>query len=125
MVFDLVYKPCSMFSWSEYIKMTRLAPRVTFTLLDIIALRCDYIGRAGLPELFRKTVELSDLVVAISESTRSDFEAFFEVELPMPVIYLGSSAGLAKGLNPAGEYLLVMGNSYAHNGPPKSWAADL
>ena len=116
MVFDLVYKPCSMFSWSEYIKMTRLAPRVTFTLLDIIALRCDYIGRAGLPELFRKTVELSDLVVAISESTRSDFEAFFEVELPMPVIYLGSSAGLAKGLNPAGEYLLVMGNSYAHKG---------
>ena len=115
-VFDLVYKPCQLFGWPEFARMNRLAPRLAFTLQDIIAIRCDYIGRTGLPELFFKTVELSDLVFSISESTHADFEAFYSAQAPMRVINHGSDAGLHNQGVGHGEYLLVMGNAYVHKG---------
>jgi glycosyltransferase involved in cell wall biosynthesis len=116
MVFDLVYKPCQIFRWHEFARMNRLAPRVAFTLLDIIALRCDYIGNATLPPLFQRTVELSDLVITISEFSRSDFAAFYSTDTPMPVIYLASHAHLVVGENAPGEHILIMGNSLVHKG---------
>jgi glycosyltransferase involved in cell wall biosynthesis len=115
-VFDLVYKPCQLFGWPEFACMNRLAPRLAFTLQDIIAIRCDYIGRAGLPELFFESVELSDLVFAISDSTRADFAAFYSAEAPMQVIHHGSDARLPTQEAGHGEYLLIMGNAYAHKG---------
>ena len=115
-IFDLVYKPCQLFSWSEFARMNRLSPRVAFTLLDIIAIRCGYISRTGLPELFRQTVELSDLVFSISEFSRLDYDAYYSAESQMRVIYLGSQAHPTAGDSAQGEYILIMGNAYAHKG---------
>jgi glycosyltransferase involved in cell wall biosynthesis len=116
MVFDLAYKPCHMFRWPEFARMNRLAPRVAFTFLDAIAVRCDYIGNAEVRTVVGKTVELSDLVFTISEASRSDFAAFYSAEAPMPVIYLGTHAQPPPGQSAPGEYLLIMGNPLAHKG---------
>ena len=116
MLFDLVYKPCQIFRWPEFARMTRLAPRVAFTLQDIIALRCDYIGNASLPPIFQRTVELSDQVFAISETSRSDFAAYYSADVPMLVIYHGSHAGLVTGETARGEHILIIGNALAHKG---------
>jgi len=116
MLFDLVYKPCQIFRWDEFARMTRLAPRVAFTLQDIIALRCDYIGNASLPPLFQRTVALSDQVFTISEFSRSDFEAYYGSDVPMQVIYHGSHARLADGETAAGKHILMIGNARAHKG---------
>jgi glycosyltransferase involved in cell wall biosynthesis len=116
MVFDLVYKPCQIFRWPEFSRMTRLAPRVAFSLQDIIALRCDYIGNASLPPIFQLTVELSDLVVAISEASSSDYATYYRSDARMPVIYHGSYAQPAPGGTTPGEHILVMGNALTHKG---------
>jgi glycosyltransferase involved in cell wall biosynthesis len=116
MLFDLVYKPCQIFRWHEFARMNRLAPRVAFTLLDIIALRCDYIGNASLPPLFRRTVELSDLVFTISEFSHSDLAAFYSADIPMRVIHPASHVRPASGENAAAEHILIMGNARAHKG---------
>jgi glycosyltransferase involved in cell wall biosynthesis len=116
MVFDLVYKPCQLFRWAEFARMNRLAPRLAFTFLDAIAVRCDYIGNAEVKAVVAQTVELSDLVFTISEFSRSDFAAFYSVEAPMPVIYLGTHAQPPPEERAQGEYLLIMGNALAHKG---------
>ncbi len=115
-LFDLVYKPCQVFRWPEFARMTRFAPRVAFTLLDIIALRCDYIGNSSLPPILERTVELSDLVFTISEFSRSDFAAFYSADILMNVIYLASHARLFDGERTRGGYILIMGNALAHKG---------
>lgn len=116
MLFDLVYKPCQIFRWHEFARMTRLAPRVAFTLQDIIALRCDYIGNASLAPLFQRTVALSDQVFTISEFSRSDFAAYYGCDVPMQVIYHGSHARLADNETAAGKHILMIGNARAHKG---------
>ena len=122
MVFDLAYKPCHVFRWPEFARMNRLAPRVAFTFLDAIAIRCDYIGNAEVRAVVARTAELSDLVFTISEFSRSDFAAFYLVEAPMPVIYLGTHAQPSPREPALGEYLLIMGNALAHKGVPEAVA---
>ena len=116
MLFDLVYKPCQIFRWHEFARMTRLAPRIAFTLQDIIALRCDYIGNASLAPLFQRTVALSDQVFTISEFSHSDLAAYYGSDAPMQVIYHGSHARLADGETAAGKHILMIGNARAHKG---------
>lgn len=115
-VFDLVFKPSQVFTWNEFRKMNRLAPRVTFVLQDIIAVRCEYLASADRKIIFRKTVELADRVFTISEYSQSDFRAFYNSDVSMQVIYHGTNSGASAGEFMAGEYVLVMGNDYAHKG---------
>jgi GT2 family glycosyltransferase/glycosyltransferase involved in cell wall biosynthesis len=116
MMFDLVYKPCQIFSWREFDRMNRLAPRLCFTLLDIIAVRCGYLSSPDRKILFHKSAELSDCVFSISEFSRSDFAAYYRNDLSMRVIHLGTNFGGMAEKCPDGEYVLVMGNAYAHKG---------
>jgi hypothetical protein len=116
MTFDFVFKSCQLFTWDEFRRMARLAPRVAYALLDIIAVRCDYLGAADRQILFRKTAELSDCVFAISEFSCSDFAAYYNSEIRMNVIHLGTNLGRTAGEFRTGEYILVMGNDYVHKG---------
>src|SRR5271166_5656133 len=115
-IFDFVFKPCQIFTWDEFRRMARLAPRVAYALLDIIAVRCDYLGAASRQILFRKTAELSDCVFTISEFSRSDFAAYFGSAVPMRVVHHGTNFGTTPGEFRTGEYILVMGNAYVHKG---------
>jgi len=116
MTFDLLYKPCQVFTWIDFARMTRLSPRVTYTLQDIIGVRCEYLSGANREILFRKTAELVDQVFAISNFSRSDFHAFYGSHVPMQVIYHGTNVGSTEGEFRKGEYVLVMGNAFAHKG---------
>ena len=44
MRFDLVYKPCQIFSWHDFYRMNKLGARIAYTHLDIIAARCSYLS---------------------------------------------------------------------------------
>lgn len=116
MTFDLLYKPCQVFTWIDFARMTRLAPRIAYTLQDIIGVRCEYLSGANRDILFLKTAELADLVFTISKFSQTDFNAFYDTELPMHVIYHGTNAGETEGEFQDGEYVLVMGNAFAHKG---------
>ena len=72
-VFDLVFKPCQIFSWIEFVRMDRLAPRLAFCLQDIIGVRCDYFNSPRRQIVLQRTAELSDRVFTISEFSRTDF----------------------------------------------------
>jgi glycosyltransferase involved in cell wall biosynthesis len=115
-VFDLVFKPCQIFSWIEFVRMDRLAPRLAFCLQDIIGVRCDYFNSPRRQIVLQRTVELSDRVFTISEFSRADFRAFYGVDTPMQVIHHGTNFGMTGGEFRAGEYVLLMGNDYVHKG---------
>ncbi|MBV8550443.1 MAG: glycosyltransferase [Acidobacteriaceae bacterium] len=115
-VFDLAFKPCQISSWTDFRRMSRLAPRVSYCLQDLIGVRCDYIGGAALRILLQKTAELSDCVFTISDFTQSDFAALYGLDVPMRVVYHGTNFGLTDGEFRSGEYVLVLGNSFVHKG---------
>jgi GT2 family glycosyltransferase/glycosyltransferase involved in cell wall biosynthesis len=115
-LFDLVFKPCQIFSWIEFVRMDRLAPRLAFCLQDIIGVRCDYFNSPRRQIVLQRTAELSDRVFTISEFSRSDFNAFYGLDIPMQVIHHGTNFGMAAGEFRAGEYVLLMGNDYVHKG---------
>lgn len=115
--FDLVYKPCQVFSWREFSRMTRFAPRVTFTLQDIIGVRCDYLSSPDRKILFQKTFDLTDRIFTISEFARSDFAAFFHADIPMSVIRHGTNTDeIARPAGNGDDFVLIMGNSFDHKG---------
>lgn len=116
MIFDLAFMPCQLPTWSEFFRMNRLAPRVSFTLLDVIAVRCEFLRSPGRRMLTRKTAELADKVFSISEFSRADFAAFFGAQTPMRVIHLGTNMAPDMGSPVSGEYVLVVGNSFPHKG---------
>ncbi len=114
MAFDLVYRPCQLYSWQEFSAMNRMAPRVCFTLLDIIGARCDYISSAGRREITRSSVELSDRVFSISAATKADFEAFYATTTGIQPILLAGQAAPDVGEGPQGDHVLVVGNTFDH-----------
>ena len=69
MSFDLAFKPAQIFFWEELFLMNRLAPRLSYTLQDIIALRCEYLNSAKQDLLFRASAELMDQIFTISDFT--------------------------------------------------------
>ncbi len=116
MTFDLLYKPCQVFTWIDFARMTRLSPRIAYTLQDIIGVRCQYLSGANREILFQKTADLADRVFTISNFSRDDFQAFYGSNVSMQVIYHGTNVGAAPGEFRQGDYILVMGNAFAHKG---------
>lgn len=115
-VFDLVFKPCQVLSWAEFRRMDRLAPRLSCTILDIIGVRCEYLNSPGRQVVLQRTAELSDCVFTLSDFSRSDFAAFYGADIPFRVIHLGTNFGMTAGEFRRGEYVLVVGNNFAHKG---------
>ena len=122
-LFDLVFKPTQINSWDELDRINRLAPRVTYTILDMIAVRCSYLSYPGKGLLFRKSAELCDHVFTISHSVSSDFRSFTGSAVPPEVIYLGTSYSDSAREYLPGSYVLLMGNSYPHKALPEALEA--
>jgi glycosyltransferase involved in cell wall biosynthesis len=115
-VFDLVFKPCQITSWAEFRRMHQFAPRISYTLLDIIGVRCEYMNSPRRQILLQKASELSDCIFTISEFSHSDFAAFYQLDIPMRVVHLGTNAGITGGEFRVGEHVLIVGNDFAHKG---------
>ena len=116
MTFDLLFKPCQVFSWHEFQRMNRLSPRISWVLQDIIGVRCEYLNSPIRRDLFGQAVALSNCVFTISRFSESDYAAFYGTKPNMRVIYHGTNARLGNGLPIEGEYVLLMGNYFTHKG---------
>lgn len=112
--YDLAFKPTHINSWDELEHVSRLAPRIAYTVLDAIAVRCGYLSFPGKELLFRRCAELSDAVFALSEAAAADFCALTGYRGEVRPIHLATHFGVHEGERAPGEYVLVMGNSYAH-----------
>jgi len=86
MNFDLVFRPLQIFTWEEFSRMNRLAPRVSYLSLGMLGVRSDFLNSPARQILFRKVAELSNCVFAASEFAHTDFEAFYGMDLPMRAI---------------------------------------
>jgi len=114
LIVDLVFRPAQIFSWMDYQRMNRFAPRISYTLLDIIGVRCDYLNSPSRQMLFRKTAELSDRVFTISDFSRADFATFYNADIPLDVVHLGTNYESPAGCAGAGHHILLIGNQYIH-----------
>jgi glycosyltransferase involved in cell wall biosynthesis len=114
MLFDVAFKPAQFFTWSEFRRINRLAPRLSLVLLDIIAIRCDYLAGPDRKTIFRNTIELADQVFSISRFSHRDLEAYFGTRFHSHTIHLGTNAGLTPSEIMNGEYVLLVGNTFAH-----------
>ncbi len=110
--FDLVFKPSQIFTWQELRRMVRLGGRIAYTLLDIIAARCDYIGSPDIRMLFRTSAQVADRVMTISEFSKRDFMAFYGVPASFEVIYPGTLE--TPSADARGKHVLVVGNGFQH-----------
>jgi glycosyltransferase involved in cell wall biosynthesis len=114
MVFDLVFKPAQIFTWADFRRLHKLSPRVAFTLLDVIALRCNYLSCPEAKTIYTYAMGLSDQVFTISNFSHTDVNDFFHRDFPAKAIHLGTNYGLDSAEFMQGEYVLLMGNKYAH-----------
>lgn len=122
-MFDLVFKPTQINTWKELERMNRLAPRVTYTILDMIAVRCSYLSAPGRKLLFRTAAELCDHVFALSYSAKADFAALTGSTVALDVVHLGTNYGVSSHELIDGTYVLLMGNAYTHKGIHEALAA--
>ncbi len=113
-VFDLVFKPAQIFTWADFRRLHKLAPRVTFALLDVIALRCNYLSCPEAKTIYTHAMALADQVFTISNFSHTDVNDFFQRDFPAQAIHLGTNYGLDSAEFMQGEYVLLMGNKYAH-----------
>jgi GT2 family glycosyltransferase len=113
-MFDLVFKPCQLLSWNDFQKMNCLAPKIAYVLQDIVLARCEYLSSSSLQNLFQRTAELADMVLTISASSKSDFEAYYGTATGMRVIHHATNLGRTLGEFRPGRHVLIMGNHYVH-----------
>jgi glycosyltransferase involved in cell wall biosynthesis len=105
---------------AEHVRsMARAAPVNVWAMLDSIAWDCMYLRRAGLEEIWAGALEYGDAVIYISESARTQFHKRFRVRHGCyeKVIHLSLDTRDYPGTETAGKrgnFLLVVGNSFAH-----------
>jgi GT2 family glycosyltransferase len=111
--FDLVFKPCQIFTWRELQRMVRLGGRIAYTHLDIIAVRCNYLSAPDTRALFRTAAQLCDRVMTISEFSKTDFAVFYDLPVPFEVIHLGTYED-QDPFDRSDGYVLIVGNPFHH-----------
>lgn len=113
LLFDMAFKPCQLFKWAELYRLTRRAPRICYTQLDIIAVRCDYLSGPSVKSIFSTAAELADQVFTISRFSGDDFNEFYGGSIPFEVVHLGTSEVESPSPRSNG-YVLIVGNDFHH-----------
>ncbi len=134
-VFHVSYCPLQVFHPENLLIINRHALRSAFAMLDVIALRCQYL-LAEDPKrraIFLDALRLADRVITISEFSKHDTLAYFHAsarrfEHKLSTIYPGyprpaldGDTATAQGrrirrptLTDADTFILVFGNDYHH-----------
>jgi glycosyltransferase involved in cell wall biosynthesis len=123
-LFHVAFVPSQIFHPEHLLLLTRHALRVGFQMLDIISLRCPQLLTAN-PDyhhVFGLSLMLLDGIGYNSDYTRRDVEAYFTESAFQPrttsrVIHQAVSpmtSGDPEARLPFDDYLLVLGNVYAH-----------
>jgi GT2 family glycosyltransferase len=121
-VFDLVFKPCQLFTWPELHRLVRLGVRIAYTHQDIIAVRCGYLSGPGTRILFKTAAQLADRAFTISEFSKADFEAHFNETVPFDVIPHGAHRDPPVSEHRSG-HVLVVGNQFQHKAVQQALSA--
>jgi GT2 family glycosyltransferase/glycosyltransferase involved in cell wall biosynthesis len=113
-VFDLVFKPCQLFFWSELHRIARLGARICCVHQDSIAVRCRYLCAISAELLQRSVPALFDKVIAISKFSHTDYNILHGAPAEFDVIYQGSE----NSIQTRGESrnILVIGSKMQHKG---------
>jgi glycosyltransferase involved in cell wall biosynthesis len=96
MVFDLVFKPAQIFTWADFRRLH------------------NYLSCPEAKTIYTYAMGLSDQVFTISNFSHTDVNDFFHRDFPAKAIHLGTNYGLDSAEFMQGEYVLLMGNKYAH-----------
>lgn len=123
--FHLLFIPQQIYSDIALERINRSCFKFVFTLLDVIALRCNYIGSAySLDIPCSLAYKYSENIIGLTKSSAKDIEMFFKermIDRNVTPILLTKEAindGLNvkdKKLNFIGKnYILLIGNSFKH-----------
>ncbi|MCL2436409.1 MAG: glycosyltransferase [Clostridiales bacterium] len=123
-IFDLAIVPYNLYRLNGQLFLNKHALRVVYCMLDVIALRCNYLNavHTDFEMNLRLSFKLCDGILCISEYTRQDAMKYFLDDkdlsgIPMKAIWPGvrSLPDIAKPADmPFDRFILVMGNSYKH-----------
>ena len=83
-------------------------------MLDVIAVRCEYLNAVVQQTVVRKSAELCDQVFTISDFSRFDFISYYGFGEKIKVIHLATNANGLEGEQNNGDYVLIVGNHYFH-----------
>jgi glycosyltransferase involved in cell wall biosynthesis len=111
--FDLIFVPMQIWSKKQLARCLTLAPRLIWTLHDIISLRCNYLLEPERWTALKKAITVADDVVSISEYSHADTQAFFNVKFPANIIYHDPLENWISA-SISSKSILVIGNRYAH-----------
>jgi GT2 family glycosyltransferase/glycosyltransferase involved in cell wall biosynthesis len=126
--YTLVFSPSQLFFW-EHLKIhLQFGLRSAFTLQDIIALRCSYLisTNSSIKRIFSNAIKYADGIIAISEVVKKDAQSYFNelvlanFDNKVKVVHHGIDVDLKLNQTasttslPFEDYVLVVGNHYAH-----------
>lgn len=123
--YHLAILPSQFFDISHLLLLNRLSLKIVFSLLDIIALRCNYLSSQSpfLENLSAMALTFADGIVSISEYTKKDTLSYFSEKVlgdfkdKIRVIHLGlddkeAHLGINKEIIPFKKYILIVGNQH-------------
>jgi len=123
--YHLAVLPSQFFDLNHLLLLNRLSLKIIFSMLDIIAVRCNYLSSQSpfLENLFALSLMYTDGVISISEYTKKDTLSYFDQVLvgeygsKMKVIHLGSDKTMFDPKNrksgiPFKKYILIVGNQH-------------
>jgi GT2 family glycosyltransferase len=114
-VFHIAFKPYQIYSIFDMFLMHRIALKISFNLLDIISIRCDYLNTENRENNLKIACDYSDLVMSISDAAMNDYNEFYKDNLPKNTIYpytLDNMPIDKKTTN--SKKILIIGNHYDH-----------
>lgn len=128
--YKLLFIPQQVYSVLALEKINRICFQYVFTMLDVIALRCRYLGEPrGLDIASSIAYKYCASVLGLSKSSSDDIEAFFSERLifkPVIPILLTKSMDLRNKDNLSNkfssekEFVLLMGNAFKHKAIEKT-----
>lgn len=118
-VFAIAFRFGQPFQFDVITRMSQLAAINVYSMLDPIAWDCLYLNRDDLDEMWRAVFSHADAVLYLSDFVEQQFRSRFRLRpgLQEKVSYLSLDTedyrALSRNGRP-GDYLLVVGNSFAH-----------
>ncbi len=113
-IFALAYKPYQIFSFEDLCLLNKKALKFVFTLLDVIALRCDYLREKNRFAAAKQALLWADGATCISDYVKEDAEKFFNLKLNLTTVYPYAIDEISKEPPIKNDKILLIGNSFAH-----------
>jgi glycosyltransferase involved in cell wall biosynthesis len=117
-LFELVFVPHQIYDLAHLKFTGAISLRFAMCMLDVIALRCDYIldGRPFARAVSSTAVQHANLLISLSKAAAKDIRSYYEsegVDVEVEPVLLTKDVPAVHGTR-GGRYVLVVGNRYHH-----------